>query len=104
MRRQPAPPPPGGSPPGPVRALVVDDSCIDCMVAGGLVQQGLGWQVTRAEDGARALAAMERQTPDIVLTDLVMPEMDGLELVQGIRRRFPLVPVVLMTAHGSEEI
>jgi len=83
---------------------VVDDSTIDRMVAGGLVQQGLGWQVTPAEDGARALAAMERQTPDIVLTDLHMPEMDGLELVQAMRGRFPLVPVVLMTAYGNEEI
>ena len=44
------------------------------------------------------------QLPDIVLTDMLMPEMDGLELVQTIRTRYPMLPVILMTAHGSEEI
>jgi CheY-like chemotaxis protein len=39
-----------------------------------------------------------------VLTDLLMPEMDGLQLVAAIRSKFPLVPVVLMTAYGNEEI
>jgi DNA-binding response OmpR family regulator len=42
--------------------------------------------------------------PDLVLTDMQMPEMDGLELVRQVRRRFPLVPVILITAHGSEEL
>src|SRR3954447_16355653 len=101
MRRQPAPTPPGGSPPGPVRALVVDDNKIDRMVAGGLVQQGLGWQVTPAEDGVRALAAMERQPPDISLPTLYMRKVGAVEVVQPARRRFPLVPVVLMTAYGN---
>ena len=42
--------------------------------------------------------------PDVVLTDLQMPNMDGLELVGAIRRSYPSVPVVLMTAFGSEKI
>ncbi|HEX5103539.1 MAG TPA: response regulator, partial [Pirellulaceae bacterium] len=44
------------------------------------------------------------QQPDIVVTDLQMPEMDGLQLVTAIRIHFPRVPVVLITAHGSEEL
>jgi anti-sigma regulatory factor (Ser/Thr protein kinase) len=47
---------------------------------------------------------MERDLPQIVLTDLLMPEMNGLELVEAVKKRYPLVPVVLMTAFGSEDI
>ena len=42
--------------------------------------------------------------PDLVLTDLQMPDLDGLQLVNSINERYPDVPVVLMTAHGSEVI
>ena len=55
--------------------------------------------------GAEALEKIQLVHPDVVLTDLQMPEMDGLELVGAIRSApFPLVPVILMTAHGSEDI
>jgi anti-sigma regulatory factor (Ser/Thr protein kinase) len=47
---------------------------------------------------------MRRLRPDIIVTDLQMPDMDGLELVGHVRREFPLAPVILMTAHGSEEV
>jgi anti-sigma regulatory factor (Ser/Thr protein kinase) len=50
------------------------------------------------------LTQIEADLPDIVLTDLQMPEMNGLELVTAIKDRFPSVPVILMTAQGSEEI
>ena len=55
-------------------------------------------------DGREALAAIQRDPPDLVLTDLQMPEMNGLELVVAIRTTYPAIPVILMTAHGSEEI
>jgi CheY-like chemotaxis protein len=84
--------------------LVVDDSPLDLQLAGGIIRKIGGWSATFAEDGRAALAAMERATPDIVLTDLQMPGMDGLELVQAIRAKYPMTPVILMTAHGSEDI
>jgi CheY-like chemotaxis protein/anti-sigma regulatory factor (Ser/Thr protein kinase) len=94
-------PSPNGS--GPV-VLVVDDSAVDRRSAGGLVEHGLGWRTAYAEDGAAALAAIERAAPAVVLTDLLMPQMDGLELVEAVRGRYPFLPVVLMTAHGSEDV
>jgi CheY-like chemotaxis protein len=87
-----------------IAVLVVDDAAIDRRMTGALIEQNLGWRVTYAEDGAAALAAMERETPRVVVTDLRMPGMDGLELVAAVRRRYPFVPVVLMTAFGNEEI
>lgn len=87
-----------------VRLLVVDDALVECRLAGGLVEKALGWNVTSATSGAAALDAIRATPPDLVLTDLLMPEMDGLELTGAIREQFPSVPVVLMTAHGSEEL
>jgi CheY-like chemotaxis protein len=84
--------------------LIVDDSPIDRRLAGRMVEQSAGLSVLYAGDGREALALLEQQTPALVLTDLQMPEMDGLELVKEVRSRYADVPVVLMTAHGSEEI
>jgi CheY-like chemotaxis protein/anti-sigma regulatory factor (Ser/Thr protein kinase) len=84
--------------------LIVDDSATDRHLAGAIVQQTEGWQAAFASNGKEALDALRRQTPDVVLTDMLMPEMDGLELVRAIRVEHPLVPVILMTAHGSEDL
>jgi CheY-like chemotaxis protein/anti-sigma regulatory factor (Ser/Thr protein kinase) len=89
---------------GEMTVLVVDDAAIDRRMTGAIIEQNLGWRVTYAEDGAAALAAMARETPRLVLTDLRMPGMDGLGLVAAVRRQFPFVPVVLMTAYGNEAI
>jgi CheY-like chemotaxis protein/anti-sigma regulatory factor (Ser/Thr protein kinase) len=93
---------PGAAPAHTV--LVVDDSGVDRHLAGAIIHKMDGWQAVFAANGREALEAIDRQAPDIVLTDLLMPEMDGLELVQAVRARHPLVPVILMTAHGSEDV
>ena len=84
--------------------LVVDDSPVDRRLVGGLLGKDLEWLVEYAENGVEALEKMQEFTPDLVLTDLQMPEMDGLELVTASRIHHPGVPVILMTAHGSEAI
>ena len=84
--------------------LVVDDNPMDRHLAGRMIETGLKWRVEYAENGHAAVASLELQRPDIILTDLYMPEMDGLELVETVRQRFPGVPVVLMTGQGNEEI
>jgi len=83
--------------------LVVDDSAMDRRLAKRLLEKHEGLIPALAEDGRAALDAIAQDVPDIVLTDLRMPEMDGLELVEAIRRRYPHLPVILMTAHGSED-
>ena len=84
--------------------LIVDDSETDRILAGGLLGREEGLAVSYASSGAEALTKMADETPDLVLTDLVMPDMDGLELVAEVRNRHPLVPVVLMTGRGNEEL
>ena len=84
--------------------LIVDDAAIDRRMTGAIIEENLGWHVEYAEDGVTALAAMQRHTPRMVLTDMRMPVMNGLELVAAIRQQYPDVPVILMTAFGNEEI
>ncbi len=84
--------------------LVVDDSAPDRKLAGGLLEKQLEVAVLHANDGRDALRQFERHVPDLVVTDLVMPGMNGLELIEAIRHQYPLVPVVMMTSRGSEEI
>jgi CheY-like chemotaxis protein/anti-sigma regulatory factor (Ser/Thr protein kinase) len=57
-----------------------------------------------AENGTQAVLKVENNPPDAVLTDLNMPELDGLSLVRYMRSNHSHVPVVLMTSHGSEQI
>jgi CheY-like chemotaxis protein len=84
--------------------LVVDDSPIDALIAGKLLAQFGTVNVVYAENGVQALEVIDQSKPDLILTDLQMPEMDGLQLVESIRRLHPSVPTILMTAHGSEDI
>lgn len=84
--------------------LVVDDSPVDRRVVGGLIEKDPDLSVTFAANGTHALTMMREHMPALVITDLIMPEMNGLELVKTIRERHPFVPVILMTSKGNEEI
>jgi CheY-like chemotaxis protein/anti-sigma regulatory factor (Ser/Thr protein kinase) len=82
----------------------VDDSAIDRRLAGGLLEKHLGWGVLYAADGQEALLQMAQQLPDLVLCDLQMPQMNGLQLTAAVKSDYPFIPVILMTAQGSEDI
>lgn len=84
--------------------LVVDDLLADRRLVGGLLERRSGIAVIYAEDGASALEQLELHVPDLVITDLVMPDMDGIALVERIRDDYPLIPTILITGEGSEEI
>jgi DNA-binding NtrC family response regulator len=62
-----------------------------------------GHQVILAQDGAAGLEAFRQQKVDLVLTDLKLPDKSGLEVLQGLKDENPMVPVVVMTAHGTIE-
>lgn len=83
------------------KILIVDDNPVDRHIAGGFVEER-GLTPIYAENGVKALELIELDKPDIVLSDVNMPEMDGLSLVEQVRDRHPGLPVMLMTAFGSE--
>lgn len=84
--------------------LIVDDSPIDRALAGGLLEKQGGCDVLFAVDGQSALDAIRDSKPDLIVTDMQMPLMNGLELVAKLRKDSDLTPVILMTATGSEEL
>ena len=59
------------------------------------------YEVEPAENAAKALAAVARFRPDLVITDLRMPEMDGISLLRELQRRWPSLNIILLTAHGT---
>lgn len=85
------------------RVLVVDDDPDVALLVKTVLQRRAGCEVVSAGDGRSAVERLESFAVDVVVTDIEMPGLDGLELLAELRRRDPLVPVIVMTAHVSVE-
>src|SRR3954447_18512214 len=85
------------------RALVIDDDS-SLRFTLELVLSDAGLTVEAHDNGAAALTAFEARGADVVLTDLSMPEMNGMEVLREIHTHDPGVPVIVLTAHGSERV
>ncbi|PYV52074.1 MAG: hypothetical protein DMG92_02210 [Acidobacteria bacterium] len=78
------------------RILVVDDEPLIVHTAALILREG-GYEVRTASDGFEALTALSRSVPDILISDLSMPNMSGFELLSIVRRRFPQLPVIAIS-------
>ncbi len=86
----------------PVTVLVVDDEPVLAeMVSMALRYEG--WQVVTAADGRTAVTAARENRPDVVVLDVMLPDMTGLEVLAKLRRDLPYLPVLLLTAQESVE-
>ena len=84
--------------------LVVDDSAVDRKLISTLLSNQTDWHIDVRNDGQQALAYVAEHQPDLVLSDMKMPNLDGLSLVGELRSKHPLIPVILITSFGSEEL
>jgi len=84
--------------------LIVDDSLTDRRLICDLLRRQSDWKIEQAASGMEALARLQHAKPDVLVTDLQMPEMDGLELLSAIQRHHFDLPVILITAYGSEAL
>jgi signal transduction histidine kinase len=85
------------------KILLVDDEK-DIREIVHLSLADMGYQVLEAEDGDKALRIFKKAQPPIVLTDIKMPNMDGIELLQKIKRENPETEVVMITGHGDMDL
>ncbi len=86
----------------PIQVLVVDDE----PVLAELVSMALryeGWDIATAGDGAAALALARENPPDVVVLDVMLPDMSGLDVLRSLRERQPGLPLLLLTAKDSVE-
>ena len=82
--------------------LLVDDER-DFVEMLSLRLQESGEKVTPAYDGRMALELLKNETVDVVILDIKMPGMDGIQVLKEIKTRYPLVEVILLTGHGTAE-
>ncbi len=83
------------------RVLVVDDDPDLVELVQTILERRLGVEVLAVADGRAALDALDAFDPDLVIADIEMPGMSGLELLEAIRAQVPWMPVAIMTAHVS---
>jgi CheY-like chemotaxis protein len=79
------------------RILIVDDEP-SLRQLGKLLLEAQGYEVLCAEDGFEGLAALKESLPDIIISDLRMPNMNGFEFLSVVRRRFPTIPVIVISS------
>ena len=84
------------------RILVVDDEESMCQYLSILLRKE-GYEVLTANSGSEALRVLESESVDLVMTDIQMPKMDGIQLLKGIKGLDPNIPVIIMTAYASEQ-
>jgi LmbE family N-acetylglucosaminyl deacetylase/CheY-like chemotaxis protein len=87
----------------PYRVVVIEDDLDVADYTKTVLEKRLGCVVLAISDPRRAVAAVELLKPDVVITDIEMPGMTGLELIEHIRRVQPGTPIIVMTAHVSIE-
>src|ERR1700744_6603222 len=86
----------------PINVLVVDDEAFLAeMVSMPLRYEG--WNIATAGDGAAALESARSQRPDVVVLDVMLPDMSGLDVLRKLREETPQLPVLLLTAKDAVE-
>src|SRR3954468_12060600 len=82
--------------------LIVDDERTLARAVKAFLAEA-GYEAEVADDGERALALVQTLRPDVVLTDVRLPWMSGIELIRRTREFDPAIPVIIMTAYGTIE-
>ena len=84
--------------------IVEDEATLSYFLAHSLMSEVRDYEVVTARDGETAVSKMEERSFDLVISDIVLPQMDGLSLLRETRKQWPDTKVILMTAYGSPEV
>jgi len=88
----------------PINILIADDKPRMRRMIRGLLESHPGWNVREAVDGVQAVARAMQEKPDVVVLDLAMPELNGLEAARQISSVLPGMPIFLNTLYASPQI
>jgi DNA-binding response OmpR family regulator len=80
--------------------LVLEDNKALRMIIRKALEK-VGYEVKTAENGKEGLKILEKETPDLIISDVIMPEMDGFEFLKKIRKKHPLVPFTFLTVKSE---
>lgn len=81
--------------------VVEDNKALRILIKKGLEREG--FTIKTAPDGKKGLSAVKEEHPDLIISDVIMPEMDGLELLKKVRKKDPLIPFILLTIKSEIE-
>jgi len=87
-------------PAGATRVLIVDDEA-GLRRSLARILGARGFTVSTAEDGEQAVDSLEKSEPDVILVDLMMPKMGGMQVLAHVKKTHPRIEVIVMTAHGD---
>lgn len=87
-----------------MRILVVDDNPTVRHYYRSILEQESGWVYDEARTGEEALQRIETSQPDVVLLDFRMPDINGIDLAREIIRRWPAIPILLVSVHFSKQL
>ena len=87
----------------PKNLLVVDDDEAICLMMSSMLKN-LGYHVVTETDSRKALSILRETEFDVILVDIVMPELDGRELIDQVREHFNVLPILVVTGYGSAEL
>jgi len=85
-----------------IRVLIADDE-VEFIATLGARLKLRGFETTTVSSGIAALNAIEQNPPDVLVLDLKMPDLNGLEVLAKVKEDFPVIEVIILTGHGSFE-
>jgi DNA-binding NtrC family response regulator len=86
----------------PKKILIIDDEHMVCETLQDILQED-GYQVRIALNALSGLAEIERETPDLIISDLKLPDLSGLELLKRVKHKRPNLEIIIMTGLGEAE-
>ena len=83
-----------------VKILIADDALFMRITLGDMLR-GAGYEVCEAKNGSEMLEVYEREQPDLIMLDITMPELDGLNALKALKKKYPKVKVIMCSAMGQ---
>jgi len=84
------------------RILIADDEKAVRMLLADVLKL-LNYEIDMVENGAEAISHIDRRSYDLIITDYMMPEMNGLELTRRVKAKYPSIPILVVTGNGPVE-